>query len=61
MEEFEMWQWRWRNVLGIPRREHRTNESLVNELNTTRKLIAKVVLLGMWHGKRLGNLQPERD
>ena len=40
IEAFEMWCWR--KILGISWREHRTYESILNELNIERELMAKV-------------------
>jgi len=37
--------WCWRKILGVSWREHRTNKSILEELDVERELVAKVVKL----------------
>jgi len=43
IEALEMWCWR--KMLGVSWRKHRTNKSILEELDVERELIAKVVKL----------------
>jgi len=48
IEALEMWCWR--KMLGDSWREHRTNKSILDELDVERELMAKVVKFGQYFG-----------